>query len=206
MAGWLAGWLAGWAARGASGWLQVGSRGLSLVAAHDAAKPASHRTAILRPPDPPQYKGHTFHAVDTPGHADFGGEVERCAWERGGCRRHRCRCPAALPLPRCTSLPRPYRPYLQGAGHGGRRGAAGGCQRGAAQPDQGGPSRAGLRGRAACLPAASRLPVGCPKAAAALQRSAAHSAPLLLLHLGSTVPPSLCPLHPTPRSLWWRRR
>ncbi len=24
-----------------------------------------------------QYKGHVFNAVDTPGHADFGGEVER---------------------------------------------------------------------------------------------------------------------------------
>ncbi len=25
------------------------------------------------------YRGHTLNAVDTPGHADFGGEVERCA-------------------------------------------------------------------------------------------------------------------------------
>ena len=25
------------------------------------------------------YQGHTLNAVDTPGHADFGGEVERCA-------------------------------------------------------------------------------------------------------------------------------
>ena len=25
-----------------------------------------------------QYGGHTMNAVDTPGHADFGGEVERC--------------------------------------------------------------------------------------------------------------------------------
>lgn len=24
------------------------------------------------------YKGFTLNAVDTPGHADFGGEVERC--------------------------------------------------------------------------------------------------------------------------------
>jgi len=24
------------------------------------------------------FKGHTLNAVDTPGHADFGGEVERC--------------------------------------------------------------------------------------------------------------------------------
>lgn len=24
------------------------------------------------------YKGHKINAVDTPGHADFGGEVERC--------------------------------------------------------------------------------------------------------------------------------
>jgi GTP-binding protein len=24
-----------------------------------------------------QYKGYTLNAVDTPGHADFGGEVER---------------------------------------------------------------------------------------------------------------------------------
>lgn len=26
-----------------------------------------------------RYKGHVVNAVDTPGHADFGGEVERCA-------------------------------------------------------------------------------------------------------------------------------
>lgn len=25
-----------------------------------------------------QYKGYTLNVVDTPGHADFGGEVERC--------------------------------------------------------------------------------------------------------------------------------
>ena len=29
-----------------------------------------------------RYRGHVVNAVDTPGHADFGGEVERCAWHR----------------------------------------------------------------------------------------------------------------------------
>ena len=33
------------------------------------------------------YRGHTLNAVDTPGHADFGGEVERCA--RPAHRYHR---------------------------------------------------------------------------------------------------------------------
>ena len=32
-----------------------------------------------------RYKGHVVNAVDTPGHADFGGEVERCARCCSGC-------------------------------------------------------------------------------------------------------------------------
>lgn len=34
-------------------------------------------TPTPHPPSCVQFKGHTFNAVDTPGHADFGGEVER---------------------------------------------------------------------------------------------------------------------------------
>ena len=43
------------------------------------------------------YKGHTINAVDTPGHADFGGEVERCA----RCVRS-CALLPASPCCRCS--------------------------------------------------------------------------------------------------------
>ena len=39
--------------------------------------PRSTDRTVPAPPTPLQYKGHVFNAVDTPGHADFGGEVER---------------------------------------------------------------------------------------------------------------------------------
>ena len=47
-----------------------------------ACPPAALLSApACRPAALPQFRGHTFNAVDTPGHADFGGEV-RLTWCR----------------------------------------------------------------------------------------------------------------------------
>jgi hypothetical protein len=49
----------------------------ALLPAHLSCKSSSAQLPGRAPADPMQYRGHTFNAVDTPGHADFGGEVER---------------------------------------------------------------------------------------------------------------------------------
>lgn len=48
------------------------------------------------------YAGHVLNAVDTPGHADFGGEVERCV-----CLRPQHTARLRNPPPSAPTAPRP---------------------------------------------------------------------------------------------------